>query len=449
MAVTTTWTGGSSGYFNVASNWSGGTVPSYQDVYIPAGSTVILGNNVALSGNLYITGSGTVTLSGAYTVAVSNGVYMNAGETLGLSGTTLTSSSLNLSGTGTFTVSGGTFRDSNGLTVATGQNLVLANTTYSTSSGATGGGTVTLNGSTVTFTGAAPTATFSFAAVASGGTNNVLNVPSYTTSLVVTNMSYGDEISVGGAALKLVSTGRTSGGLTVYDLESTSGSVYGTVTLASGTPGATAEPSGYTIPLINVSGTEYIYPCFYAGTLLATADGEIAVEAITPGMAMKTATGEVLPVRWVGRREVSTRFADPLKVLPIRIKAGALAEGLPVRDLLVSPDHAMFLDGVLVQAGALVNGTSILREENVPECFTYYHVELATHELLLAEGAATESFVDNMDRMNFHNWDSRVALHAPIVEMEYPRAKSHRQVPEVLRRVLAARAALFAVAAAA
>jgi hypothetical protein len=61
----------------------------------------------------------------------------------------------------------------------------------------------------------------------------------------------------------------------------------------------------------------------------------------------------------------------------------------------------------------------------VPEVFTYYHVELATHELLLAEGVATESFVDNADRMNFANWAEHEALGetAPIEEMPYPRAK--------------------------
>ncbi len=186
--------------------------------------------------------------------------------------------------------------------------------------------------------------------------------------------------------------------------------------------------------------------CFYAGTGLATADGEIAVEDVAPGTMLKTVSGDVKPVRWVGRSEVSMRFADPLRALPIRIKAGALDENVPVRDLLVSPDHALFIGGVLIQAGALVNGSSIVREANVPETFTYYHVELATHELLLAEGAAAESFVDNVDRMNFTNWAEHEAMGdvAPIEEMPYPRAKAHRQVPMAVRQMLSNRAARFA-----
>jgi hypothetical protein len=84
---------------------------------------------------------------------------------------------------------------------------------------------------------------------------------------------------------------------------------------------------------------------------------------------------------------------------------------------------ALFIDGLLIQAGALVNGVSIIREANVPAQFTYYHVELASHELLLAEGVQVESFVDNIERMNFHNWVAHEALvdTPPIEEMPYPR----------------------------
>jgi hypothetical protein len=435
--ATATWIGGASGNFNTASNWSTGSVPSWQDISIPAGSTVILTSNVSPTGSFYVTGTGTVTLSGAYTLAFSNGLYLNAGETVALSGTTLSSSSLNLTGTGTFTISGGKYSDSNGIAVATGQNLVLANTTYSTSSGATGAGIVTLSGTTATFTGSAPTAEIYFSTVSSGGTGNTMVVPDYSTSLNIKNLGYGDSIYAsggsGGDTLKLTAN---SDGTTYTLTDTTTNQVLSSaVTLASGT----------TASSFSMSNGYFVYTgsaaCFYAGTMLATAEGEIAVEDITAGTLLKTASGEILPVRWVGRSEVSTRFTDPLKVLPIRIKAGALAEGVPARDLLLSPDHAVFLNGVLVQAGALVNGVTITREENVPELFTYYHVELATHELLLAEGAEAESFVDNIDRMNFHNWDER-ATHAPVEEMACPRAKAFRQVPEAVRQALALRAGI-------
>jgi hypothetical protein len=186
------------------------------------------------------------------------------------------------------------------------------------------------------------------------------------------------------------------------------------------------------------SGDTMIILCFYPGTRIATPAGEVAVEALRPGDLVNTANG-AKPVRWVGESPVSTKFADPLQVLPVRIRAGALGEGLPVRDLLVSPDHAIFIAGILAQAGALVNGQTILREAAVPEQFTFYHVELDTHEFLFAEGVMAESFVDNLDRMYFSNFDARERPDQPIVEMPFPRAKSFRQLPRAIRTMLAAR----------
>jgi hypothetical protein len=188
--------------------------------------------------------------------------------------------------------------------------------------------------------------------------------------------------------------------------------------------------------------------CFMQGTLIATPDGERAVEALTIGDLVLTADGATAPVRWIGRRGLHAYGpdgylrADPLRVMPIRIKAGALAAGLPRRDLLVSPDHALLIDDILIQAGALVNGVSITREHRLPERFTFYHVELAHHALILAEGLPAETFVDYVDRLAFDNWAEHEALYGSetsIAEMPYPRAQSHRQVPPEIRERLLAR----------
>jgi len=192
-----------------------------------------------------------------------------------------------------------------------------------------------------------------------------------------------------------------------------------------------------------VGGTD-VTVCFLAGTHIRTPAGETAIETLRIGDPILTADGRTLPIRWIGVDTVTTEFADPLRAFPVRMRAGSLGDHLPVRDLLVSPDHAMFLGGVLVQAGAMLNGVSITRETNMPRTFKYYHLEIEQHCLILAEGAATETFVDNADRMSFDNWAEHRALFGDaeaIIEMDYARAKSARQVPSAVRTMLAARQA--------
>jgi hypothetical protein len=185
--------------------------------------------------------------------------------------------------------------------------------------------------------------------------------------------------------------------------------------------------------------------CFYPGTLIATPAGQVAVETLAAGDLVLTTEGEAKPIRWIGLQTVTTFFADPLTKLPVRIKTGALGDNLPTRDLLLSPGHALLLDGVLVQAGALVNGTSIVRETDLPASFTYRHIELADQLLILAEGIPAETFIDNASREAFDNWAEHEAIQAaaPMVELDLPRAMSHRQVPAATRQRLAARAAVL------
>ena len=181
--------------------------------------------------------------------------------------------------------------------------------------------------------------------------------------------------------------------------------------------------------------------CFMAGTAIATPTGPANIEDLAIGDLVTTSEGRAAPIRWVGRQTVSTLFADELR-LPVRIKASALGESVPVRDLLVSNDHALMVEGVLVQAGALVNGITILRELSVPRAFVYYHIELDDHALILAENVPAETFVDNVERLAFDNWTEHEALHPggrSIPEMPLPRAKSHRQLPAAVRKLIASR----------
>jgi len=175
--------------------------------------------------------------------------------------------------------------------------------------------------------------------------------------------------------------------------------------------------------------------CFMAGTRITTPGGDAAVETLAAGDLVTLSGGGTAPIRWIGRQTIDLAKADPMRVLPVRIPAGTLGESMPSRDLLVSPDHALLLDGVLVHAGALVDGELIRRETAVPTTFVYYHIELADHALILAEGVPAETYVDNVDALGFDNAEEREAIAdgAPLGEMTLPRAKSRRQLPPALR----------------
>src|ERR1700749_2879160 len=99
--------------------------------------------------------------------------------------------------------------------------------------------------------------------------------------------------------------------------------------------------------------------CFLRGTLIRTPAGEIAVEDLAIGTLVETLNGP-LPVKWIGRQRFKKDSASwHWSVAPIRIKQFALSDQYPRRDLYLSPHHSLFIDGVLIPAGWLVNGRSI------------------------------------------------------------------------------------------
>lgn len=150
--------------------------------------------------------------------------------------------------------------------------------------------------------------------------------------------------------------------------------------------------------------------CFTAGTCILTKRGEIAVENLTTNDQIILQDGSTAPITWIGQRRVN--IADhprPDTVCPVLIKAGALSDAIPHRDLLLSPDHAIMLNGHLIPAKALINGSTIrqIRREGI----TYYHIELPEHAVLFAEGVAAESYLDTGNRSAFENVGVAVSLH--------------------------------------
>ncbi|ACL57047.1 Hint domain-containing protein [Methylobacterium nodulans] len=202
---------------------------------------------------------------------------------------------------------------------------------------------------------------------------------------------------------------------------------------------------GNTLTFSETNVGDYHVPCYMTGTLIRTTRGDVAVEELAIGDIVVTAAGLERPIRWIGHRAYTGRFANANPdVLPICFKAGSLADGTPARDLWVSPKHAMFLDGCLIPAVHLVNGVTITTAERV-DSVEYWHVELDRHDVLLAEGAPSESFVDDHSRGMFHNAHTFAQLYpdTPPQEAIYcaPRVESG-YVLEAARRRLAERAGL-------
>ena len=149
--------------------------------------------------------------------------------------------------------------------------------------------------------------------------------------------------------------------------------------------------------------------CFRAGTMIATPDGEVAVEDLREGDIVRTRPGHDAPVMWLGRRHIDCALhPHPEQVWPVRISAGAFGPDCPRRALFLSPNHAVCVLNVLIPIKHLVNGTTIARAP-VDEV-TYYHVELPRHDLLLAEGLAAESYLDTGARANFSNGEGVMRL---------------------------------------
>lgn len=143
--------------------------------------------------------------------------------------------------------------------------------------------------------------------------------------------------------------------------------------------------------------------CFRRGTLIMTDRGERPVEELSIGGSVVTLSGALRPIKWIGRRAYDARFiAGNRKVLPIRIACGALGDRQPHRDLWVSPEHALYIDGVLVAAALLVNGTTIAQVERV-DALEYFHIELDRHDIILADGMPVESYVECDNRAMFQN----------------------------------------------
>lgn len=150
--------------------------------------------------------------------------------------------------------------------------------------------------------------------------------------------------------------------------------------------------------------------CLLLGTMIETPEGSRKVEDLKIGDMVLTASGSAKPVKWIGSREAKWT-AD---TAPVKIARFAIDGKAPLADLYVSRGHAIFIDGMLIPAGDLVNGVTIVANARPDlKTVTYFHVELDSHEVILAEGLGVESF-NGEAREAFDNADEYVKLYGPF-----------------------------------
>ncbi|OUS04954.1 hypothetical protein A9Q96_12670 [Rhodobacterales bacterium 52_120_T64] len=190
--------------------------------------------------------------------------------------------------------------------------------------------------------------------------------------------------------------------------------------------------------------------CFLNGTLILTPDGEKRVEDLVVGDQVISLSGTAQKLIWVGAREM--RGSHARKHAPIRITANAFGAGLPLRDLLVSPQHRVLITDwraellfgvseVLVPAKHLVNDSTIRVETGLQE-FSYHHILFEQHETVFSEGLPTESFHPGEMAMAALETETRAELLSLFPElvdhMGIDRPQSHMSLKGFESRGLAA-----------
>ncbi len=394
---------------------NGGTVNAGND-------TIDIGNQNGGNGTVVVGGSNALLEGGALVIGLALG---SAGTLTINTGGSVNATSVHLGASGNIVLAGGTLDPPATITIDAGGTI----SGYGTiDGGLAGGGTVIATGGVLDVTGSVASGSFIVTdgatlqldgSVAAGttigfsGTAGILSLGTGGFSGTLSRFLQGDSIVLPSGTAASSATISPPGTL---DIKLAGG---GDIFIPLDN---TFDYAGGTFNVFTSNGTttitDTVTPCYLAGTMIRTDRGEIRVEDLAIGDSVVTLDGSAKPIRWIGKRAYAAAFAAGNRdIIPILIKQGALGDNVPVRDLYVSPLHAMYFDGVLVQAEHLVNGSSIVRCSEI-DPIRYFHIELDAHDIVFAEGAPAETFVDCDSRGMFHNATEFAALYpnaAPAV----------------------------------
>jgi hypothetical protein len=341
--------------------------------------------NSTTLGNLIVNGPGIVDLNASATIG---NLEVATGANLRLLGGTLTTDPVtvdnggNIFGYGTITGD----ETANGIVTASGGTLDITGNVSGTGTLTFGAGAALLIEGTVSAT-----------------ENLIFNAPN-------------ELLNLGSAADVLSAIGGIgSGDFIALEAQTVTSALYDStddILVVTGSGGGTYDLalSGlYQQSNFSVVGGKVEVACFASGTHIESEHGASPVEQLAVGDMVRAGHAGLAPIKWIGHRHIDCRrHRQPHDVWPVRISRDAFDAGTPCRDLWLSPDHAVFFEGALIPIKHLINNATVRQEQR--DQVTYWHVELARHDLLLAEGLPCESYLDTGNRNAFANRDV-VALH--------------------------------------
>ncbi len=199
---------------------------------------------------------------------------------------------------------------------------------------------------------------------------------------------------------------------TIINLADANNNALGTITVAgdpwglipASYPNATIK--GMSFRVIATPRTDgSVTVCFLADSMIATPKGVVAVQDLHKGDEVLTYVDGVASVgtlSWAGMAHctVNPALPDDMAGYPVRVRANAIADGVPYKDMLLTAEHCLFFNGVFIPARMLVNGVSIFYDKSITS-YNYYHIETPDHAIIMADGMLTESYLDTGNRRSF------------------------------------------------
>jgi hypothetical protein len=262
-----------------------------------------------------------------------------------------------------------------------------------------------INGSTINF------GTNGGFFVVNGGGNGLINLTSLTINGFDTHaVDYIDDQDIAYSNVSHYSI-MNSGATQIIDFTNAAGTDLGSIQINGNSlhtgNWTVSDPSGGLTLSADALGDLLLTPnpCFLRGAMIRAAGGEIPVEDLRIGdvlLAYVDGQAVTREVTWIGSRRATIRqgLPDDVAEYPVRICRDAIAEGRPHQDLLVTSEHSIFIDGMLIPARMLVNGVSIFYDRSIVS-YEYFHVETTPHSIIEANGILTESYLDTGNRRSF------------------------------------------------